>query len=314
MHAGIVSRQCRVRIPAMQLTLDKGSELEMTDAPRVSVLLPAYRAHAHIARAIRSLLDQTFSAWEAIIASDDGVDYLALLGGEGSCDPRVRQVFTGQVRSGVASARNVALHSASARFIAALDCDDLFHPQRFEKLLPIAEAHGAVIDNVAVVEEGSGQTLGSFLPANEKYQILDVQRFLQTNVPAKPIFARNSDLQWDHTVGISDDVVFVLRLMEKFGPLAYAPELLQEYRVRVGSECHRDDSCEMAEAGYQRIIGLVEEGTLGRCDAAFAVSVRQGIEQKRKLNFAYDRACRNGFSGTFQHFACSQDRSPAIAT
>jgi succinoglycan biosynthesis protein ExoO len=52
----------------------------MSTKPLVSAIIPAFRAEATLPGAARSLLAQTYSRWEAILASDDGVDYLALLG------------------------------------------------------------------------------------------------------------------------------------------------------------------------------------------------------------------------------------------
>ena len=67
----------------------------MSTEPLVSVIIPAYRAEATLPAAVRSLLAQTCPSWQAIIASDDGVDYLAVLARAGIHDERLQQVSTG---------------------------------------------------------------------------------------------------------------------------------------------------------------------------------------------------------------------------
>ena len=72
----------------------------MPSRPTVSVLLPAFRAEACIARAVGSVMAQDFDDWEIVIASDDGADYLMVLAGAGLADARIRQVDTGGNGSG----------------------------------------------------------------------------------------------------------------------------------------------------------------------------------------------------------------------
>ncbi|NCY25816.1 MAG: glycosyltransferase, partial [Alphaproteobacteria bacterium] len=95
--------------------------------PAVSVLVPAFRAQAHIARAVASVLAQTMPAWELIIIADDGQDYAPVLHAQGITDPRIRFASSGAVRSGCARPRNVGLSLARAPIIAMLDADDLFY-------------------------------------------------------------------------------------------------------------------------------------------------------------------------------------------
>src|SRR3712207_138328 len=104
----------------------------------ISVVIPACAAEATLARAVRSLIAQSWTDWEGIIVSDDGVDYEALAQARGFFDERLRFVSTGHVRSGCHNARNVGLAATRGELIAALDADDLFHPERLPRLAPIA--------------------------------------------------------------------------------------------------------------------------------------------------------------------------------
>src|SRR5690348_11177775 len=85
----------------------------------ISVVIPAYHAAATIARAVTSLLRQTWTDWEGIVVSDDGTDYAAVLRRAGIADERLRFVSTGRVGSGCHRARNVGLAAARGELIAA---------------------------------------------------------------------------------------------------------------------------------------------------------------------------------------------------
>ena len=95
-------------------------------APRFSVIIPAYNAEAFIARAIDSVLAQTWPAHE-ILVIDDG-------SGDGTADivakygDRVRCLR--QDNAGVSAARNAGARAASGDWLAFLDADDWYYPDR----------------------------------------------------------------------------------------------------------------------------------------------------------------------------------------
>jgi succinoglycan biosynthesis protein ExoO len=105
---------------------------------------------------VRSLVAQTYPSWQAIVASDDGVDYLAVLERAGICDDRLQQMSTGACRSGQGNARDVALASARGAILCNLDADDEFRADRLELLAPLALAHGAAVDNTGVHRPSGG--------------------------------------------------------------------------------------------------------------------------------------------------------------
>lgn len=278
----------------------------MTGRPTVSVLMPAYRSERTIARAVGSVLAQDFPDWELVIASDDGADYVSVLAGAGIADARIRQVATKRHGSGCANARNTALAAAAGELLTPLDTDDLFLPGRLAALVPAARRTGAVVDNVAAVEEESGRVLAHLVPPEETLDALDAARFFRTSVPAKPLAAAALGVAWDPEAGLSDDVLYIARLMDRLGPLSFVARPLQEYRVAEGTLCHRDDSVGVAEAGYRRLLERLDDGSLAIADPGLRAAMRAGIARKRRLNLAYGDARARGFAGTFQHFAAAE--------
>lgn len=101
--------------------------------PRVSIVMPAYRAEAFLQEAIRSVIAQTFTDWELIIVDDGSPDNTAAVAAFWAAnDPRIRLIRHGQ-RLGAAQSRNRAIAASSGELIAFLDADDIAYPQRIEK-------------------------------------------------------------------------------------------------------------------------------------------------------------------------------------
>ena len=100
--------------------------------PAVSIVIPLYNKEGTIARAIESVLSQTISDFELIIAegpSNDGSSAIV----SSYDDPRI--VRFAQEGHGVSAARNQAIHIASAELIAFLDADDQWMPDFLETVL-----------------------------------------------------------------------------------------------------------------------------------------------------------------------------------
>ncbi|MHC0552933.1 glycosyltransferase family 2 protein [Salinicoccus sp. CNSTN-B1] len=98
--------------------------------PTVSVITPAYNAERFIRDAIHSVLDQTYTDWEMIIVDDRStdrtVDYITAMQQK---DARIRLIAL-EENSGSAVARNTAIENARGRYIAFLDSDDRWLPEK----------------------------------------------------------------------------------------------------------------------------------------------------------------------------------------
>ncbi|WP_100487027.1 teichuronic acid biosynthesis protein TuaG [Sporolactobacillus pectinivorans] len=110
--------------------------------PEVSVITPSYNVEKTIEATIRSVLGQTFRDWEMIIADDCSTDRTRMkLAAAEFADERIHTVFLGK-NSGAAAARNMALDLARGRYIAFLDSDDCWKPEKLEKQLDFMKKNG----------------------------------------------------------------------------------------------------------------------------------------------------------------------------
>lgn len=109
----------------------------MTEGPAVSVIMTVYNGERYLRPAIDSILNQSLADFEFVIVDDGSCDGTPAILNSAATDPRVR-VISAQ-RLGRARALNLAWTSASGRFIANLDADDLAAPDRLEKQLGFFE-------------------------------------------------------------------------------------------------------------------------------------------------------------------------------
>lgn len=99
-----------------------------TGMPRIAVVVPAYNAAATLGKALDSILAQTFPAHEVIVVDDGSADSTA----------EVMTAYTGKVHyirqdnAGPSAARNRGVQEASAEWIAFLDADDWYLPERLQ--------------------------------------------------------------------------------------------------------------------------------------------------------------------------------------
>jgi teichuronic acid biosynthesis glycosyltransferase TuaG len=144
-------------------------------APLVSVITAAYNAEGFIAETIASVRAQSLGDWEMIIADDASSDRTAeIVGAIAAGDPRVRLVRLEQ-NGGVARARNAALEQARGRYIAFLDSDDLWLPEKLARQVAFMEEHDAAVSYTAfrrINEDGSSLGRLVRVPARLSYRQL----------------------------------------------------------------------------------------------------------------------------------------------
>lgn len=117
-----------------------GSDGIEREAGLVSIIMPSYNTASFIEETIQSVLNQTYTNWELIIVDDcstDNTDEVL----ENIKDSRIRY-FKNDKNSGAAVSRNKALREAKGQWIAYLDSDDLWMPEKLEKQIHFMETNG----------------------------------------------------------------------------------------------------------------------------------------------------------------------------
>ena len=108
--------------------------------PHVSVIVPTYNRATYIARAVNSILSQTYRDFEVIVVDDGSTDHTRqVLAAYGD---RVRYVF--QDNAGPGAARNHGIRLSTGQYLAFLDSDDMWMPAFLEKTVGALDAHPSV--------------------------------------------------------------------------------------------------------------------------------------------------------------------------
>lgn len=108
------------------------------DGPLVSVVIPTYNRERVLPAAIESVCAQTYANWELLIVDDGSVDGTALLI-EGLDEPRLRHVHL-RGNSGSAAARNAGVDQARGDYVAFLDSDDTWRPEKLREHMDFVRA------------------------------------------------------------------------------------------------------------------------------------------------------------------------------
>ena len=115
----------------------------------VSIITPAYNAENFLPETIDSVLNQTFRDWELIVVDDCSTDRtFEIASAYAEKDPRVR-VVRNEVNAGVAATRNHGLDVATGDYIAFVDSDDLWLPEKLEKQLRFMKEKGVAFSYTA---------------------------------------------------------------------------------------------------------------------------------------------------------------------
>lgn len=100
---------------------------------KVTIITPLYNCSQFLGETLSSVLSQTYQNWEVIMVDDCSSDNSVLIAQEFvEKDHRIKLIQL-EKNSGAAVARNKAIEAATGRFIAFLDSDDLWHPEKLEK-------------------------------------------------------------------------------------------------------------------------------------------------------------------------------------
>lgn len=113
------------------------------DEPLVSVVVPAYNAAAFIGATLRSVLAQSYANFEVLVVDDRSPDDTAAVVEEvARADPRVRLIRLEKNFGGPAGPRNVGVGQARGRWVAFLDADDIWHPDKLKVQLDVVSRTG----------------------------------------------------------------------------------------------------------------------------------------------------------------------------
>lgn len=216
--------------------------------------MPAYNAALYIRAAIESVQLQTMRAIEIIVIDDFSTDQTAAIVQKlSNQDGRVRYERMAQ-NVGPAASRNRGLELARGEWVALLDADDRFHPERLEKLLKIAISNSVdmISDNVLLITESDGTTR-HLIPENILSEVrqlsflefirgcyYDKNTLRRSNyVFMHPIFRKAfldlNELKYNSVSRNGEDFLFYLDCLAANAKWYIIPDPMYFYSIRDGS-------------------------------------------------------------------------------
>lgn len=201
---------------------------EKRNAPKFSIIIPAYNAEKFIHIAIESVLQQTLNDWELIIIENGSTDNTTDVCKKFLYDKRITLFHS---EKGVSMARNTGINAARGTWLVFLDADDQLLTDTLQKYLEIDDEYSPDLI-IGEYEEKSGHYTGE----KRLYQGSDLVDFLCMSLEnptqkcnTKAVAFRNSMVQqhgciFDYQIKYAEDSVFfleVLRYAEKVVSIFY---------------------------------------------------------------------------------------------
>ena len=125
--------------------------------PKISVIIPVYNAEKYLSDAIESVIEQTYDDWEIVAVNDGSTDSspVILKTYEKRYPTKIRVIH--QSNSGLSAARNVAIAASRGEYVAFLDADDLWLPEKIDEQIRVLSTNtdvGLVYSDVYDLKKG----------------------------------------------------------------------------------------------------------------------------------------------------------------
>ena len=206
----------------------------MEKNPKVSVIIPTYNSAQFIAEALESVFVQTYKDYEVIVVDDGSTDntkevlkpYMS----------KIRYIY--KENGGAASARNVGIKNARGEYIAFLDSDDLWLPEKLEKQMGYFEEHpqvDMVFANCVRFSEEVSNT------RNDIRQLVSDDMFVNiwwyniiptsTVIVKRECFKKVGFFDESRELETTEDKEMWLRIAREY-KIGHLDEVLTKYRVR----------------------------------------------------------------------------------
>jgi glycosyltransferase involved in cell wall biosynthesis len=213
--------------------------------PIVSAVIPAYNAAKYLRQAIESVFAQTYTDWEIVLVDDGSTDntravvqpYLDL------APERFQYIY--QENQGLPAARNEAIRNARGRFLALLDADDIWKPDRLMHSVTVLEGRpdiGLVHGKVARIDSE-----GRFIdvpPADRGYLEGDIAHYIYTrraHIQCPTVTFRKECVEvlggFDPAIPGTADRDLWFRISERY-KVGFVDEVLASYRMSSDSMSH----------------------------------------------------------------------------
>lgn len=200
--------------------------------PLVSIIMNCHNGSKYLNTAIESIYAQTYDQWEIVFWDNASTDESASIAK--SFDRKLKY-FRGSKKVSLGEARNLALARANGKYIAFLDCDDIYLPNKLERQVELIEnsSYDLVYSSAIIIDE-NGKRIRSHVVKNKSGFIFPNLLFhyeinMQSVIFDKSILS-GKELSFDVSLKYSPDYNLFMQISAKH-LIGVIKEPLVQYRV-----------------------------------------------------------------------------------
>ncbi|MBR3019128.1 MAG: glycosyltransferase family 2 protein [Clostridia bacterium] len=222
----------------------------------ISVVIPNYNGERFIERTLRSVLEQTYPHFEIIVVDDASTDASPSIV-QAFCekDSRIRLIRL-EKNGGVSNARNTGIREAKGAYIALLDSDDLWTPDKLERQLKLAGEAEIVYCSYDFVDENDQPIKRPFLVKPEA----TFESMLSTSVISCSTAFIRADILKEHPFDSSfyhEDYVLWMQLLRLPVKARGDEKVLMHYRqVSTSRNIRKGNAAKNRWIAYRKALGL----------------------------------------------------------
>lgn len=205
----------------------------------VSIIMPSWNTAKFIAESIQCVIEQTYQNWELLIVDDCSTDNTDEVVGPFLKDTRIKYLQN-EKNSGAALTRNKAMREAQGEWIAFLDSDDLWTPDKLEKQVNFMKKHGYVLSYTEYEKiDEEGKPLNIYVTGPDTVNKRKMYNYDYIGQLTMMYSAKHFGLIQIKDIKKNNDYAIRLQLYKKPGTEAHLlKENLAKYRVRKKSISH----------------------------------------------------------------------------
>ncbi|PLX70547.1 MAG: glycosyl transferase [Denitrovibrio sp.] len=198
----------------------------------VSIILPMYNDEKFIKEAVSSVLSQTYENWEMIIIDDASTENsLEIIEDFASNDSRIR-VFSFDKNKGLSEARNKAIEEAGGKYIAFLDSDDLWLPEKLERQIDFMKENNLPFNYSSYfLIDSLGDDIGKFI-TKRSLTYKDILKTCSIGMLTVVYDAEKIGKRPFELVHMREDYLLWLSIVKELKVVYGILEPLAKYRVR----------------------------------------------------------------------------------
>lgn len=266
--------------------------MKFVNLPKVSIIIPVYKAEEYLPKCLDSILLQTFEDWECILIDDGSPDDSARICDEYAARDN-RFIVVHKVNGGVSSARNFGLDKAIGEYVMFVDSDDIIANSTLYKCYSQASSNNIDFLQYSLTRncDDLGIIKGSTMPMSIQKYI--EEKFLIVGIGGsfvKRSIIEEYHIRFNESLRLAEDLIFIHNVLAHSNKCQRVYDLLYYYRDNINSSSNNQRTVDMMRS-------CIAELELRKQYPQFAPTIDYSITHYIlsiiiNNDYAYDELCK----------------------